>query len=56
MHELGAKLGIDPMELLRMINAKAPLTKQVIAGLALELDSDGSYLTKQAEGIQKDQV
>jgi hypothetical protein len=30
----GAKLNIDPAELLRMINGKVVPTKQVIAGLA----------------------
>jgi len=37
--KLGGKLGIDPMELLRMITGKAVPTKVVIAGLARELDS-----------------
>jgi hypothetical protein len=49
---LGAKLHIDPMELLRMINGCAVPTKPVIAGLAKELDSDVSYLTRLAEEIK----
>jgi len=43
--KLGAKLGVDPMELLRMINGRAVPTKAVIAGLAKELDSDVSAPT-----------
>jgi hypothetical protein len=31
---LGAKLGIDPMELLQMINGKVVPTRAVISGLA----------------------
>ena len=36
---LGTKLGIDPMELLQMINGKVVPTKEVISGLAKELHS-----------------
>jgi transcriptional regulator with XRE-family HTH domain len=42
VHELGAKLGIDPAELLRMFNGRAVPTKQVITGLANELNTDPS--------------
>jgi transcriptional regulator with XRE-family HTH domain len=52
VHKLGEKLGIDPMELLRMINGKVVPTKQVIAGLSRELDSDESYLIKLANEIK----
>jgi hypothetical protein len=34
VHKLGAPLGVDPVELLRMINGKAVPTKAVIDGLA----------------------
>ena len=49
---LGAKLGMDPMDLLRMINGKVPLNKKVIAGLAKELGSDVRYLEKLAAEIK----
>ncbi len=52
VHKLGVKLGIDPMEPLRMINGRAMPTKAVIAGLAKELNSDRSYLTKLAAEIK----
>jgi transcriptional regulator with XRE-family HTH domain len=51
---LGAKLGIDPMELLRMVNGKTVPTKAVIAGLAQELGSDVRYLEKLVEEIRQD--
>lgn len=40
--------GIDPRELLDMINAKKMPTKAVIRGLAKELDIDERYLEKLA--------
>jgi hypothetical protein len=46
IYKLGPKLGIDPRALLDMINGKVVPTKQVIAGLAKELDSDLLNLTK----------
>jgi hypothetical protein len=51
---LCAKLDIDPMELLRMINGKVVPTKSVIQGLGNELDSASRYLEKLAEEIRKD--
>jgi len=33
VYKLGAKLGIDPIELLRMINGRTRPTKAVIVGL-----------------------
>jgi hypothetical protein len=54
VHKLGATLGIDPVELLRMINGNAMPTKAVIEGLAKQLDSDPRYLEKLAEEIRKD--
>jgi hypothetical protein len=52
VHKLGAKLGMDPTALLRMINGKAPLTKVVLVGLAKELGSDIRYLEKLATEIK----
>jgi hypothetical protein len=49
---LGAKLGIDPMELLRMINGKVVPIRAVISGLAKELHSNVSLLTKLAAEIK----
>ena len=50
--KLGAKLGIDPIELLRMINGKVVPTKAVLSGLAKELHSNLSLLTKLARENQ----
>jgi hypothetical protein len=44
--KLAAKLGTDPIELLRMINGKVVPTRAVISGLAKELHSNVSLLTK----------
>jgi transcriptional regulator with XRE-family HTH domain len=52
VHKLGAKLGIDPAELMRMFNGRVVPTDQVIAGLARELNSDPSYLQELADGIK----
>jgi hypothetical protein len=49
---LGAKLGIDPMELLEMINGKVVPINEVVAGLVEELDSNVSLLTKLAVEIK----
>jgi hypothetical protein len=46
------KLGIDPMELLQMINGKVLPTRAVISGLAKELHSNVSLLTKLATEIK----
>jgi hypothetical protein len=48
LFRLGAKLGMDPVELLQMINGKVVPTRAVISGLAKELDSNVSELTKLA--------
>jgi hypothetical protein len=50
--KLGVKLGIDPMELLQMINCKVVPTRAVISGLAKELHSNVSFLTKLATEIK----
>jgi hypothetical protein len=42
------------MRLSHMINGKVVPTKQVIAGLALELNSDPSYPQTLADEIKKD--
>jgi hypothetical protein len=49
---LGTKLGIDPMELLQMINGKVMPTRAVISGLAKELHSNVSLLTELATEIK----
>jgi hypothetical protein len=49
---LGVKLGIDPLNLLRMINSKTKPTEAVIDGLARELDGDAGNLQKLAEVIE----
>ena len=49
---LAAKLGIDPMELLQMINGKVMPTRAVISGLAKELHSNVSLLTELATEIK----
>jgi plasmid maintenance system antidote protein VapI len=53
VHTLGEKLGIDPMELLRMINGRSVATKAVIAGLDKDLDSDPRYLEKLAAEMKQ---
>jgi hypothetical protein len=50
--KLGVKLGIDQLDLLRMINGRAKPTESLIDGLARELDGDVSYLQKLAEVIE----
>jgi transcriptional regulator with XRE-family HTH domain len=50
--KLGKKLGIDPVELLRMFNGYVVPSKAVIAGLAKELNSDVRYLEKLAAEIK----
>jgi hypothetical protein len=52
VYTLGAKIGIDPITLLLMINGQIMPTKAVISGLARELDSDVLYLEKLAEEIK----
>ena len=49
---LGAKLGIDPMELLQMINGMVVPTRAVIIGLAKELHSNVSLLTELGSEIK----
>jgi hypothetical protein len=53
VYKLGAKLDLDPTDLLRMINGKMVPTEAVISGLARELDSDVRYLEKLAEEVKK---
>jgi hypothetical protein len=49
---LGTKLGIDSMELVQTINGKVVPTRAVISGLAKELESSVSLLTKLAAEIK----
>jgi hypothetical protein len=52
--KLGAKLGVGPIEVLRMINGKVAATKAVIQGFAKQRGSDPRSLEKLAEEIRKD--
>jgi transcriptional regulator with XRE-family HTH domain len=54
VHKLGAKLGIDPAELLRAFNGRAPPSKAVVAGLAKALDVGMLFLDRLAKEIRKD--
>ena len=56
VHMLGEKLGVEPMQLLDMINGKVVPTRAVIAGLARELNSDVRCLEKLAAEITKDKA
>jgi hypothetical protein len=40
VHKVWAKLAVDPMELLRMINGRAIPTKAIVAGPANEIRKD----------------
>ncbi|HEY4048025.1 MAG TPA: helix-turn-helix transcriptional regulator [Acidobacteriaceae bacterium] len=48
LYQLSPRLGIDPGELLAMVNGKKIPTKAVLRGLAKELDVDERYLEKLA--------
>jgi putative sterol carrier protein len=52
VYKLGAKLNMDPAELLEMINGKVAPSKAVILGLAKLLGSDPGYLQKLAAKIK----
>jgi hypothetical protein len=52
VYKLGTRPGIEPMELLRMINGKVVLNRVVLVGLAKELGSDLSYLQMLAAEIK----
>jgi hypothetical protein len=54
VHALGAKLGVDALELLKMIDGRVVPTKAALGELAKEVDSDTRYLEKLAEKIRKD--
>jgi hypothetical protein len=49
---LAGKLRMDPIELLQMINGKVVPTREIISGLAKELHSSVSLLTKLAAEIK----
>jgi transcriptional regulator with XRE-family HTH domain len=51
VYQLGERLGVDPRELLDMINTKKIPTKTVVRGLAKELEVDERYLEKLASQI-----
>jgi transcriptional regulator with XRE-family HTH domain len=48
VYQLGQRLGVDPGELLDMVNGRKSPTKAVVRGLAKELDVDERYLEKLA--------
>ena len=52
IYKLGPKLGIEPMELLRIINGNVVLNKAVLVGLAKESGRDLSYLKRLAAEIK----
>jgi transcriptional regulator with XRE-family HTH domain len=52
VYKLAEQLKVAPEELLRMMDGRAVPTKQVVAGLAKELDSDVRYLEKLAAEIR----
>jgi hypothetical protein len=54
VHALGAKLRLDPMELLKMIDGRVAPTKAALGALAKEVDSEIRFLEKLAEKIRKD--
>jgi Helix-turn-helix len=52
-YRLGQRLGVDPAELLKMINGKKAPTPKVVQGLAKALDVDECYLEKLAEQMRE---
>jgi hypothetical protein len=54
VHKLGAALGIDPAELLKIINGRAPACVVFRTGLAKELHSDFRFVDRLAEEISND--
>jgi hypothetical protein len=50
--KLGVRLGIDQLDLLRMIKGKAKPSEAFIDGLVREFGGDASYLEKLAEMIE----
>jgi hypothetical protein len=54
VHKMGAVLGIDPAELLKIINGRAPASLAFRTGLAKELHSDVRFLDRLAEEIWND--
>jgi hypothetical protein len=46
-------LGVDPLELLKMIDGRVAPTKAALGELAKEVDSEIRYLEKLAEKIRK---
>jgi hypothetical protein len=54
VHKVGAALGIDPAELLKIINGRAPASLAFRTGLAKELHSDTDLLDRLAEEIRND--
>ena len=53
VYQLGQRLGVDPDELLDMINGKKLPTQTVVHGLAKELDVDIRYLERLAAELRE---
>jgi hypothetical protein len=54
--KLGVAVGLDPLDLLSMINGRQAMPSKVAATLAKALDSDASYLEKLAQEVRADLV
>jgi hypothetical protein len=54
VHKMGVPLGIDPAELLQIINGRAPASLAFRTGLAKELHSDAGLLDRLADEIRSD--
>jgi transcriptional regulator with XRE-family HTH domain len=54
LYSLSAKLGLEPMELVGMINGRTSPSKDVVQGLARELDIEESFLIKLADEVRRD--
>jgi hypothetical protein len=54
VYSLSAKLRLEPMELVGIINGKAVATKAVVQGLAIELGSDVRFLERLADEVRRD--
>jgi hypothetical protein len=47
------KLGLEPMELVGMINGRTSPSKAVVQGLAIELGSDVRFLERLADEVRR---
>jgi hypothetical protein len=53
LDSLSAKLGLEPMELVGIINGRTSPSKAVVHGLAIELGSDVRFLECLAEDLRR---